>query len=332
MSPFTHMRTAWKWMSDEPNQRVGLRVLQICLGMTLLYRSVTEFHFASYFWGPNGLGTGSNVPVYGNLGRLIDQVYATDFRVHANLVVLGTAAVCLIFGRFTRAASIIAFISFFLLEARLPSLMDGGDNITRIVLLYMAFALGARASPKKKSLLVWLHNIAVLAIGLQLVILYLTSGFMKATGEKWSHGTAMYLISQVEWFSLPAMRAYFKNPIFTCLATYVPMFFQIWFPIAIFSRFKLWWIAIGVGFHIGIAIFMGLICFSLAMIGLELFVVSDSEYSRMAGRFGQVVSRLKEMVLQPWRRRSAKAAVLDAAPIKTLVSSASGESTIEGRN
>jgi len=100
----------------------------------------------------------------------------------------------------------------------------------------------------------------------------------------WHHGTALYFISQVEWFSHPAMRAVFMYPLVTTLATYSTMLYQVWFPVAIFSRFRIAWLLIGIWFHLSIAAFMGLVTFSTVMIGLELFLITDAEYTWLAER------------------------------------------------
>ena len=65
------------------------------------------------------------------------------------------------------------------------------------------------------------------------------------------------------------------------------MLHQVLFPVAMFSRFKLLWVALGIGFHVGIAVFMGLITFSAMMIGLELFLLTDPEFAslREGGRW-----------------------------------------------
>jgi hypothetical protein len=277
----TALRKAWDWLALEPHQRKGLRALQICLGLMLLFRASTELRFAAYLYGPHGIGDGSSREFVGPLARYLDLVYASDASVYLLVALMGTAALGLVFGSSTRLATAAALGTFLLLEARLPLLLDGGDNVTRLVLTYMLFALPASAQPRKGSLAVWIHNVAILAIGLQIGVVYLTSGFLKATGEKWSNGTAMYLISQVEWFSHPALRGLFKNPFITTLASYATVFFQIWFPVAVLTPLRPLWLAIGISFHIGIAVFMGLICFSLAMIGLELFLIHDDEYERM---------------------------------------------------
>src|SRR6476620_1700415 len=69
------------------------------------------------------------------------------------------------------------------------------------------------------------------------------------------------------------------NPLIVTVTTYVPMFYQLLFPIATISRLKIPWILLGICFHLGIMILMGLITFSWIMIGLELFFISDQEYA-----------------------------------------------------
>jgi uncharacterized membrane protein YphA (DoxX/SURF4 family) len=147
--------------------------------------------------------------------------------------------------------------------------------------VYLIFALPAGTTVRPGSLGVWIHNVAVLAIGAQLAILYFTSGFMKLNGYTWHHGTALYLISQVEWFSLPSTRDWFKDPTLVTIASYATMVFQVWFPIAIVSPLRRLFVAVGIAFHIGIAITMGLVTFSTIMIGLELFLLRDADFERL---------------------------------------------------
>jgi len=161
----------------------------------------------------------------------------------------------------------------------LPEITDGGDNITRIVLIYMLFLLPHRNRVSAGKLRVWLHNIAVLAIFMQIIVMYTSSGFAKAMGEMWQQGVAMYYITQVQWFTLPGIHQLFMNPLIVTVTTYVPMFYQLLFPIATISRLKIPWILLGICFHLGIMILMGLITFSWIMIGLELFFISDQEYA-----------------------------------------------------
>ncbi len=290
----------WNWLANEPHQRKGLRALQLCLGLMLLFRASTEARFAPFLWGPHGIGEGSSAQLLTlSLVPFADQIFSNNIGPIALVILMAGAAICLVLGIGTRWAVAVALITSAFLAARLPELGDGGDNVARLVLTYMLFALPHGSSPLRGSLAVWFHNIAMLAIGAQVTVLYLTSGFLKATGEKWNNGTAMYLISQVEWFSHPALRTWFHNPYITTASSYAAMFFMIWFPIAMVSWLRPIWLCIGISLHLGIAAFMGLICFSLAMIGLELFLVTDAEYTRIGRWFVTAWQRAGRTALSP---------------------------------
>jgi len=276
---------AWRWLADDPHQRIGVRVLQISIGAMLLFEVFTQFPFAAYLWGPNGIGYGSMSPVLGPmLGNVFDRVFTTDVCTFSVLFIMGIGALGLLLGYYTRAATGLALVTLFLLNQRLPEFYDGGDNITQLALIYMLFLLPHRAKFSPGQLRVWLHNIAVLAIAFQLIAMYLASGFAKATGELWQEGVALYYISQVQWFTLPGAYEIFAKPLIVTVATYVAMFYQLLFPVAIISRVKLPWILLGILFHLGIAVLMGLVTFSTVMIGLELFLISDQEYARIWSR------------------------------------------------
>ncbi len=291
------LRGGWDWLADDPHHLRGARYLQVALGLMMLFRVLTEGRFAAYLWGPSGLGWGSTEYIVGPaLGPLLDLAFATEFRTVSVLVALAAGALGLVAGYRTRASTALALVALFLLEQRLPELPDGGDNITRLVLIYMLFLLPAGAKPERRSLSVWLHNVAVLAIAVQVVVLYATSGLMKAYGERWHHGTALYYVSQVEWFSLPGAREIFKNSLVVTTASYGSVLWEVLFPLAMISPLKLLWLSLGIAFHVSIAGFMGLITFSTAMIGLELFLITDPEYERIFENLGRFRERLRGLV------------------------------------
>jgi hypothetical protein len=302
------LRAAWRWLADEPRHLQGIRIVQITIGLVLLYRLLTEAPFAAYLWGPDGVGYGSTGYVLGPLlGGLLDHVFASGISIYGVLLVQAAAAVALILGYRTRLATVVALATVFLLEQRLPTFTDGGDNAMRLVLPNHLFVLPARATATRGSLAVWLHNVAVLAIILQVIVLYATTGLLKASGSQWAHGTAIYYLSQMEPTWLPFLREAFKQPLVTTGMTYFAVLHQVLFPVAMFSRFKLLWVALGIGFHVGIAVFMGLITFSTMMIGLELFLLTDPELAslRQHGHW------LRERLALP--RRGEARAVLPAA-------------------
>jgi predicted DCC family thiol-disulfide oxidoreductase YuxK len=270
------------WLADEPRHQIGVRILQTGIGLVILFRIFTEGPFASFLWGPHGIGDNASYETFFGkaIGQLLALPFQTEIGTRAVLAALGLGACGLLLGYRTRLSTALVLVTFNLLLMRNIALGDGGDNVTQLVLIYMLFLVPVGTRVERRSLAVWFHNVAVMAIAAQLMILYETSGFMKATGEPWSSGIALYNISQVDAFSLPALRDLFKNPYATTLASYSAMFLLIWFPIAMFSRFKLLWLAMGICFHIGIGAFMGLVTFSSVMISLELFFITDEEHAR----------------------------------------------------
>jgi hypothetical protein len=275
------LRAAWAWLSDAPRHRTGIRALQIAVGLLFWFRAATEFRSAGYLWGPHGVTAGQVHAIAGHrLGGFPDWAFRTELGTNLAVLSMGLAGAALVFGLATRSATAWLLLGALVFEARFSELLDGGDNVTRIVLVYMLLLLPARSNPPRGSLRVFFHNLGVVAIAAQLCVVYMTAGFMKATGARWSQGTALYLVSQVDWFSLPSSRGMFKIPLVATLSAYVTIFFQLWFPIAMFSRLRLLWVVIGIGMHLGIAVMMGLIPFSTVMIGLELVLVGDETYAK----------------------------------------------------
>lgn len=281
------IRDAWTWLTDKPHQLIGLRILQVAVSILLLFRVATEARFSAYLYGPHSIADGVMLPLLGrHLGPFVQRLFfGTQLGVDLLMLIIALSGFGLLVGYQTRLSTAVACFSLWVLDNRLSSLCDGGDNITQLILTYMIFALPVGAVVKPGSLRITIHNVAMLAIGLQLCVLYETSGMLKASGDRWVHGTAMYYISQVEWFSLPSMRGIFRQWFICMMATYIPIMYQVMFPVALVSRVKIPWLMLGVCFHIGIMVFMGLFTFSTVMMGLELFLITDIEYAWIAARW-----------------------------------------------
>jgi hypothetical protein len=275
----------WRWLAKDPHQLIGVRILQMSIGVVMLYQVAITLPFASYFWGPHGVGYGSTSPILGTtLGNIVDHVYTADASIFCVLFILSIGALGLLFGFCTRLATFITLVMSFILYNRLLEITDGGDNIIQLVLIYMLFLLPHRAKFCSGQLRVWLHNIAVLAIALQVLIVYTASVFSKLSGDQWPQGIAMYTLSQVQLYSLPAARGIFTIPLIVYITSYSTLIYQLLFPLIIHTRFKLLWVVFGIFFHLGIVVLIGLVTFSTMMIALELFFITDQEYAKIWNR------------------------------------------------
>jgi predicted DCC family thiol-disulfide oxidoreductase YuxK len=287
------------WLDDAPRQRVGMAVFQRCIGLAILFRVATEYPFAPYLWGPGSFSTVK-------WGNGLDALFASDAAVRLMMIALGISASLLVVQLWTRLATIATFVLFTLLMFRTPELGDGGDNIAQLALLYMMALLPAAAAGRPGSIRVWVHNLAAAAVCVQVCIVYFVAGFAKAHGDAWQNGTALYLISQVEWFSQPATKPFFANAMIATLGAYATVVFQLWFPVAVFSRLKPVFVVLALGFHVGIAVSMGLLTFSLIMAGGDLSLITDDEYARMRA---WLLDRRRRVALG-WARNWAAEATL----------------------
>jgi predicted DCC family thiol-disulfide oxidoreductase YuxK len=276
------VRAGWRWLADHPHQRTGLRIMQVLLGCALLFKAIVYWPLADALWGPNGVAAGqSYVDLFGaRAGGRLDAVYRTSAGTHAVLAAIGLGALGLIAGRNFYASASLALAGFSLLYWRLP-FNQGDDDVTRFALAYMLLTLPPRAQVRPGALRVWVHNIGVLAIAAQVVILYFIAGFAKAFGEEWQHGTALYYGSQSALFSSPLFQHITQSPWITAPGSYISVVYPIMFPVAILSPFRVPWLVWGMIFHFLTAILMGLWAFGALMIGMDLFLITDREYGTL---------------------------------------------------
>uniref|UniRef100_UPI004047CC23 hypothetical protein n=1 Tax=Roseivirga sp. TaxID=1964215 RepID=UPI004047CC23 len=96
--------------------------------------------FSTMFWGSEGLRNGSSSTYFGEyVGHYIDSLFTNTFAVYGFVALLALAGFGLLMNYKTSISILIALFCLLVLEARLPALNDGGDNITRIVLIFMIF-------------------------------------------------------------------------------------------------------------------------------------------------------------------------------------------------
>jgi hypothetical protein len=195
------------------------------------------------------------------------------------------AALLLMIGWHTRAASVVAFLMVTSLHERNLMVLDGSDNVTRVLLFWLMFMpSGARYSVDA-----WLrlqngkplvtHSIAFpIRIGqLQVAWIYLNSAMHKSYGAVWHNGTALglalgldhmfttpfgHLMSQQHWFTSLGTNATMAIEWSFLPLCFVPISRPDTGPLARLPRwiFQPTWkavaLAAGTALHIGIALLM----------------------------------------------------------------------------
>ena len=276
--------------------------MRMGLGLVTLAYYLVHYQDRHFLFGPDGVWPWSNFEeTLGEAGSFsLYQLSRSDpwFELvfHVGIVV----SLLLVVGLRTRAIVPIHYVLTWSIFQRNPTLLDGGDNLLYLVLLYLIavdcgahFSLDAVRRRRREhggdrlglgyrvgSLL---HHAGVAAIAAQVCVLYLTSGLYKVQGQKWQDGTALYYILRVPEFTWPGWSEHiYTNAFVVTVLTYVTVLFQLSFPFLLLNRYtRLMAVAGGLFFHIGIALFMGLASFSATMISVELLLLSDRDYARL---------------------------------------------------
>ena len=147
--------------------------------------------------------------------------------------------------------------------------LTGGDHLLAQFLFFNAFLTSASVtnSTWRTSIKTVLHNLAVLAVIIQICLVYFLSALAKLTDEGWLFGSALISISQINHFSLYSLKyEQLFNPFFVIL-NYLVLAYQLLFPFLIwFQKIKKPLLIFGVLMHLYIAFVMGILAFGIIMV------------------------------------------------------------------
>jgi hypothetical protein len=155
------------------------------------------------------------------------------------------------------------------LHNRIYPALSGGDYFTNQLLFFNCF-IAARSFRQEN--IIPLHNLGVVAIIVQVMVVYLVSAIAKIGDPLWRSGEAIGIIMQLQHFSWqPANGNPFLTPLFFPLAWAV-IIYQLFFPaLLLLKKLKKMVLAIGIVMHLYIALIMGLVTFGTIMLICYLF-------------------------------------------------------------
>lgn len=232
------------------------------------------------------------------------------------------AAVLFTLGWGGRTTTIVFYVLLWSLQVRNPLATNGGDNLVRILLVYMIFtqatahlsldALRARRRaalgrpPRRRTTIGTVaHNAALIACVAQVCVLYFTSSLYKVQGDMWQNGTALYYVLRTaEYNSWPELTALiYQSPFVVVGATYAAVLVQLFLPFVLLNRtLKAVLLPAVMGMHVAIGILMGLPFFSATMIVADLFLVGDRDLRAMRVRARALRLRIREALPANGRR------------------------------
>lgn len=293
-----------RWLFDGRKATYGLSVMRIALGLAVVGSLLANLTTRDYVWGPGSRWMAPYVGV-DQWGFPFTAVFGeTDGSVvfGVKYVVLIVVAMLFTMGWRTRIVTPVLLVMLTSLMRLAPLSTDAGDNLTRIVLLFLCFAdiasvwsLDARRrrrqqdSPARLRPPEWfgtlLHNAALIAIAAQVFILYGTSGLSKVRGSMWQEGVGLYYPLQIgQYAAWPGLNeiVYTSGALVT-IASYATVFVQVFFPLLLLRRGTRVVALVTVFLmHAGIAVMMALPWFSLAMLAADAIFIRNSTYRAVA--------------------------------------------------
>lgn len=282
------------WLTEEKHSLYGAAVTRAIVGFVVCTQLLINWTDRRYTWGDGAAWTdsiqqGRSWPWF---AHGIDALGGTWFDVAYVLTILAGAAMML--GWHSRAATVATLLLWVSLYVSNPFVGSGGDAVLRMTLLYLCFietgrhfSLDRRIGTKvpRISLPSWfgttLHNAALVLVVHQVVVVYVASAFWKLQGDRWTDGTAVYYPLSTRAYSpwgdvIDPLVGW--SPLIA-VASWSAVLIQLFFPVFLLYRPTRFLALIAVTMmHVGIGVLMGIMYFSLAMIAVDMILVSDRSW------------------------------------------------------
>lgn len=285
----TDALTAWNQFWFEPADPLMLGVIRLLTGWMLFYNLLVWTLDLEAFFGAEGLQPLQAVrQLY--VGR---HVFCFWLWLDESLLwpahyfcLLVAAMFCA--GLLTRVTSILAFLITISYSQRVPIANFGFDQILGMLCLYLCLAPSGAAVSLDRLITRWrssaVHRavdgstaappvrkfasarMSIRLIQLHLCAIYLWAGFAKLKGPSWWTGEAMWRVIANQEYQTTDLTWMAWVPWLPYLIAHVTIIWEIFFTVLIWnSRLRPLVLAIGVGMHVGIGLFLGMWTFGLIM-------------------------------------------------------------------
>ena len=279
---FGELWQAWNRFWFTPADPATLALIRLLAGGLLLYT-----HFIWSFDLRGFLGADGYTPV-----EFLNSMPGRDWSVWSvfhwigpnwllwSVHILALVVFAMLFlGLFSRVAAVLAYLLAVSYAQRVtPGAFFGLDKTNCMLALYLMLGpcgarysldrlwrlrRGDKAEPAESTS----ANLAIRLLQVHLCIVYLFSGLAKVEGTTWKLGTAMWWSAANYEYQSIDLTWLADWPMIVALLTHMTVFWELFYCCLVWNRFTrpiVLWLAMMI--HGGIAIFMGMITFGLAMI------------------------------------------------------------------
>lgn len=239
------------------------------------YLIIESSYYLCYFdllFGENSIVvvTPKDIGFFKSLAFLLYNSQSTSLSVFFISAVFSLALLNFFKHRFAFVSNFLLWFLVLNLNNRVYPTLTGGDNLITQLLFFNCFLAYSFKNDTAWStqLKICFHNVALLAIMIQVCLLYFVSSVAKLNDPQWISGTAIAAVSQIRYFSMFSLFTYSKSlePVFIFL-NYLVLIYQLLFSVLVWiKKFKKPLLLIGILMHVYIAFVMGLLGFGVIMI------------------------------------------------------------------
>lgn len=291
------MANFFNWLTLQQHNLKSFSILRIIYGVALLALYVPSMSERSLLWGEASFWVNPEASRRGYW--VFDTIFNKDSAVLFDIAYFALLAIIIVFilGWRTRIVAPIMLLFLVALHANNNYLLNGGDTLIRVTLVFILFAnlsehysldalrrrrgnsSGRRILPAHISSAA--HNTGLVLSCFQIIVVYTTSGVWKLLGDEWLDGTALFYALRIDNFMLyPALNELlWQSTQFIQVATFISLWVQtlfvvfvLWRPTRIFALVSL------IFMHLGIGLLLGLWTFSLVMIALDMLFIRDKTW------------------------------------------------------
>ncbi|GAA4432214.1 HTTM domain-containing protein [Georgenia halophila] len=342
------------WLLGSKHALYGLAVTRILLALTGMGLLISNYSTRLYTFGSGSAWNGEAAQPLSDFPQiwifsLFHRLALNDLAFTLAYLSLFGLAVLLLLGWRTKIVLPVYFVMWVSFIEMNASVGDQGDNMYRIVLMSLLFAdtaarwsfdAGRRADSSTHTgswlqrkwrgealMPLWLtnlfHNLVLVVVTCHVSFVYASGALYKASGAPWQQGYAIYNPLQTQrfgtWPELSDLLGTWAPAV--AAVSWASIILQMFFPMMLLQRFTRVIALVGIGgFHVGIAVLMGLPWFSLAMIAIDAIFIRDVTWRAMANRVrtGWDAARGQERARgAPDETVDDEVSHADAAPVRT---------------
>jgi hypothetical protein len=238
------------------------------------------------------------------------------------------SAICVLAGYRTRLFTFVSWVMMCSLHSRNPSILQGGDDLLRMILFWGMFipwnrfySIDGLKEPGMQSHTRY-TGIAGYALMLQIAYVYFFSAIQKTSAEWHEDGTALYYALSFEQVAWSWTSSLYYYPELLKRLTHLALYVELCAPLLFFipwknNGFRLAGIVLLVGLHTGIM--------SLLFVGLFSLIGISAQVSMLPGfvmdRFDRITARFRQRVKNIFLpiAPEAFAATTADSPLKVLL-------------